>query len=395
MISNLPVTASVTFLYSLASSTSWQRSWTRWPAAAAMSLTNPSSQKPDPSLSGPHASNPFTAELGLLTKLVAPRISHAKDDASLPAPKPIGAEAGRKRRSVPPLNELEVAVGEVQTLPTHGKMQLGVSSTNHSGLKEMLISRKARHEHAFEAYKKKTGELNVELEARTAHVARSFKQLMALNDAELKTMFEELADDFLLQMEMEEVDSSWVRIDEELHRRFAWVDQFETDLGKVEDERREMIEAELTTLLESLVATAHLLPPQLERLVETEAHEVRERAKPILRPQLSFGRSLALSRTADLSYLFFCPSLFLSCLHTLAHHLYLAIPPLHTDQPAHPLQPRGARGRDRAATRRRRQAAQDRTLRLGGAQARMAQITPRPRDINAQVLPTFAGGDRP
>ena len=308
MISNLPVTASVTFLYSLASSTSWQRSWTRWPAAAAMSLTNPSSQKPDPSLSGPHASNPFTAELGLLTKLVAPRISHAKDDASLPAPKPIGAEAGRKRRSVPPLNELEVAVGEVQTLPTHGKMQLGVSSTNHSGLKEMLISRKARHEHAFEAYKKKTGELNVELEARTAHVARSFKQLMALNDAELKTMFEELADDFLLQMEMEEVDSSWVRIDEELHRRFAWVDQFETDLGKVEDERREMIEAELTTLLESLVATAHLLPPQLERLVETEAHEVRERANPILRPQLSFGRSLALSRThADLSSLFFWP----------------------------------------------------------------------------------------
>ena len=52
--------------------------------------------------------------------------------------------------------------------------------------------------------------------------------------------------------------------------------QFETDLGKVEDERREMVEAELTTLLEALVATAHLLPPQLERLVETEAHQVRD-----------------------------------------------------------------------------------------------------------------------
>ena len=104
---------------------------------------------------------------------------------------------------MPPLNELEVAVGEVQTLPTHGKLHLGVSSTNHAGLKEMLISRKARHEQAFEAYKKRTGQLEVELEARTAHVARSFKQLMALNDAELKTMFEELADDFLLQMEME------------------------------------------------------------------------------------------------------------------------------------------------------------------------------------------------
>ena len=59
----------------------------------------------DPSLVGMAASNPFTAELGLLTKLVAPRVSRAKEDSSLPAPKPV-KEAGRKRRSVPPLNEL-------------------------------------------------------------------------------------------------------------------------------------------------------------------------------------------------------------------------------------------------------------------------------------------------
>jgi hypothetical protein len=88
----------------------------------------------DPALSGPAASNPFTAELGLLTKLVKPRVSHAKEDSTLPAPKPVKDEPGRKRRSVPPLNDQEVAVGEVQTLPTHGKLQLGVSSTNHSGL---------------------------------------------------------------------------------------------------------------------------------------------------------------------------------------------------------------------------------------------------------------------
>ena len=44
---------------------------------------------------------------------------------------------------------------------------------------------------------------------------------MGLNDAELQTMFDELADDFLLQMEMDEVDSAWVRIDEELQRRFS------------------------------------------------------------------------------------------------------------------------------------------------------------------------------
>ena len=227
----------------------------------------------DPSLSGQAASNPFTAEMGLLTKLVAPRISAATDDASLPAPKPTAP--GRKQRSVPPLSDTETAVGEVQTLPTHGKLRLGVSSTNHAGLKEMLIGRKARHEEAIESYKKRVGQMDVELEARTGHVARSFKQLMALNDAELNTMFEELADDFLIQMELDEVDGAWTRLDEELSRRAKWVDQFEVDLGKVEGERREMIEAEITSLLEILVSTAHLLPPQLERFVEAETHQVR------------------------------------------------------------------------------------------------------------------------
>ena len=65
---------------------------------------------------GETASNPFTAELGLLTKLVEPRKSHAKEGSSMLAPKPVRDVPGRKRRAVPPLNDQEVAVGEVQTL---------------------------------------------------------------------------------------------------------------------------------------------------------------------------------------------------------------------------------------------------------------------------------------
>ena len=86
------------------------------------------------------------------------------------APKPVRDVPGRKRRAVPPLNDQEVAVGEVQTLPNHGKMQLATSSTNHAGVKEMSISRKARHENAIEAFKKRAGQMDVELEARTSQV---------------------------------------------------------------------------------------------------------------------------------------------------------------------------------------------------------------------------------
>ena len=35
-------------------------------------------------------------------------------------------------------------MGEVQTLPTHGKMHLATSSTNHEGMKEMLIRARRR-----------------------------------------------------------------------------------------------------------------------------------------------------------------------------------------------------------------------------------------------------------
>ena len=157
------------------------------------------------------ASNPFIAELGLLTKLLEPRVSGKKEAASLPAPKPVIMGPGGKRQSVPPLSDSEVAHGEVQSLPGYGKLMPGQSSTGHAGLKEMQISRKARHETAIETYQKRLVQLEVELEGRTGQVARGFKQLISLNDAELATMFEELNDDFLLQMERIEVDSAWVR----------------------------------------------------------------------------------------------------------------------------------------------------------------------------------------
>ena len=82
----------------------------------------------------------------------------------------------------------------------------------------------------------------------TLHARRNALKTIRSKEVTSK-VFDELADDFLLQMEEEEVDASWVRIDEELHRRFAWVTQFETDLSKVEDERREMVDTELTKLL--------------------------------------------------------------------------------------------------------------------------------------------------
>lgn len=133
------------------------------PAAGALALTRNDWQKAT-------ASNPFYAELGLLSQLMEPRVSAKHGKVSLPAPAALGASPGRKRQAVPPLSESEVALGEVQSLPGYGKLLLGQSSTGHAGLKEMQISRKHRHEQAIEVYQKKVVQHEVELEARTGQV---------------------------------------------------------------------------------------------------------------------------------------------------------------------------------------------------------------------------------
>lgn len=74
-----------------------------------------------------------------------------------------------------------MAVGEVQSLATFPKP--GISSTGGVGIEEMKLARKERQEQAMEAYTKRRGYLNVEIELRTGHAARSFKQLLELNDS--------------------------------------------------------------------------------------------------------------------------------------------------------------------------------------------------------------------
>ena len=217
--------------------------------------------------------NPFTAEMSLLTSLTAERVSNRKEGGSMPPPVPLDG-AGRKRRTVPALNEHEVAMGEVQTLPAYGKLALAKSSTGHAGMKEMQIARKAKHEAAIEAYGKKVAAMEVTLETRTGHAGRGFKKLLTLNDEEIQAIFDELSDEFLLEMELQEVNEAWDRLHEQTGRREAWINDFERDLQGIEGERRAMVEAELGKLLDTLIETAHQLPSALERMCELQVHDV-------------------------------------------------------------------------------------------------------------------------
>ena len=223
---------------------------------------------------GQGMSNPFTAEMALLTSLTGERISSRKEGAaSMPPPVPLESR-GKKRRAVPPLNDHEVAMGEVQTLPAYGKMHLARSSTDHAGIKEMQIARKSKHEVAIAAYGKRVSQIEVELEVRTGHAGRGFKKLLTLNDEELQSMFDELGNEFLLEMELDEVNEAWERLQQQTDRRVGWINDFEAELQGIEQERRAMVEHELSRLMDSLVQTAHMLPPALERMCEAQVHDV-------------------------------------------------------------------------------------------------------------------------
>ena len=186
----------------------------------------------EPKRAGAGMGNPFTAEMSLLSSLTKERISNRKEGGgNLPPPVPL--EPGQKRQNVPALNEHELAMGEVQTLPAYGKLLLGKSSTDHSGIKEMQITRKAKHEAAIQAYGKKVAAMEVTLETRTGHAGRGFKKLLTLNDEEIQAIFDEMADEFLLEMELVDVNEMWDRLHEQTTRREGWINDFEADLQGV------------------------------------------------------------------------------------------------------------------------------------------------------------------
>ena len=115
----------------------------------------------------------------------------------------------------------------------------------------MQITRKAKHEAAIQAYGKKVAAMEVTLETRTGHAGRGFKKLLTLNDEEIQAIFDEMADEFLLEMELVDVSEMWDRLHEQTTRREGWITDFEADLQGVEAERRAMIELELGKLLDS------------------------------------------------------------------------------------------------------------------------------------------------
>ena len=187
----------------------------------------------EPKRAGTGMGNPFTAEMSLLSSLTTERVSQRKEGGnSLPPPVPL--EPGVKRRNVPALNDHELAMGEVQTLPAYGKLLLGKSSTDHSGVKEMQITRKAKHEDAIQVYGKKVAAMEVTLETRTGHAGRGFKKLLTLNDEELQSMFDELGDEFLLEMELDEVDEAWGRLQQQTDRRVGWINDFEEKASRMD-----------------------------------------------------------------------------------------------------------------------------------------------------------------
>ncbi|EOD25372.1 hypothetical protein EMIHUDRAFT_237803 [Emiliania huxleyi CCMP1516] len=215
--------------------------------------------------------NPFTAEQALLSSLAAERISARKEAAAAAPPRPAGA--GLRFRAIPPLSERQLATGEVASLPGYGRHALAVSSTGHAGIKEMQLARKARHEAELEAYHRRRTGVEVDLEARTGKAGRNYRKLVALADEELELSFDELGDAFLLDMELNEVRDAWRQIDEQGSRRSGWTAQLKADLDGIEGERRSICAAELARLLDALLGIAHLLPNDLERLVEELTHE--------------------------------------------------------------------------------------------------------------------------
>jgi len=223
-------------------------------------------------LSKQSLANVFSAETGLLQSLRRDRVSGRAEstrDMALPTrPELLNGVKPSARQA----SERDMAVGEVQSLATI--LQLAMSSTGGVGVEEMKLARKERQEQACEAYNKRKGYLNVEVELRTGQAARSFKQLLSLNDSEIESFFEELNDEFLTRLEMADVSQIGQSVGSQGPRRATWIAEFESELDEMEAERRQSAHIELCQLMDACVEIAHMLPNELERELEKMTSEV-------------------------------------------------------------------------------------------------------------------------
>ena len=146
----------------------------------------------------------------------------------------------------------------------------------YPGLAKQKVDKKDRHMQAVEAFAKLLDSVAAGLESDVLLISRGMRETVEGIDSSLKEWYAKLDDENFLKEQLEK-DLIVVRETQLKHivqQRSVCVEQFADDLDGLERRRADTIGSELKLLVDRLIAIAHQLPNEIERIVESETFDL-------------------------------------------------------------------------------------------------------------------------
>lgn len=230
------------------------------------------------------------AETALVSKLDAARSQIIKSNPSPPRRKEVGGISKPKPFVIDP----EDGARTVQNLevPAFDK------SRTFKGIERQKIDKKDRHLKALEGFSKTLESVAEEIEQDLLSLSRAVREDIENIDIELKAATDLLRkDDYLVQRSSEDLDASLVSLKAITTRRSQTIENFKSDLERMECRRADTVGAKIKLLVDDLISIAHKLPDDIEHIVETEAFDLNT---VLTRNRQSHAELLGVMRTKQI-----------------------------------------------------------------------------------------------
>lgn len=208
------------------------------------------------------------------------------DPSSHGKPKRHRGDLAQYRKDARPVREDDEMIAQVRQLQDNFYIVGATASDNNSIHNEEpltrtqielnAISRRDKHMAAQQTYTEHVKRVSEDIESAVITCADAIKDALSHIDARVQAASRSLEDDaLLLQSANEDILRMWNQeMDAICQQRTQQIASFAQQLDDIELTRTQRVREGLQRLTEVLMDTAHALPPEVERLIESEAYEL-------------------------------------------------------------------------------------------------------------------------
>ncbi|XP_065068754.1 coiled-coil domain-containing protein 180-like isoform X2 [Rhopilema esculentum] len=143
---------------------------------------------------------------------------------------------------------------------------------NSNGILERIqLNRKERHDAIVSEMHEELALINSELEPQITEACVTVKEYLEQDQLEIMKVIKLLENnEDLVNFSLKDLDGLWKQVESHTQVRHSWVEELDLTLSAIETDRATLIEEVYKAYTQRLVRVAHLMPPDVHRLMEDE-----------------------------------------------------------------------------------------------------------------------------